>query len=81
MTVQVSLPQELLQAAQIEARDVSKLVALELFREGRVSLGRAAELCGAPQAEFMRFADERAVALHYTSADWEQDHQLIGSLP
>ncbi len=30
-----------------------KLSALELFREGTVSLGKAAERCGVPQAEFM----------------------------
>ncbi|MBK7600961.1 MAG: UPF0175 family protein [Acidobacteria bacterium] len=54
-TVQVALSDELLQAANISglefspdkiSREVAKLLALELFREDAVSLGRAAELCG-----------------------------------
>ncbi len=53
----------------------------ELYREGSVSLGRAAELCGVSQAEFMQFAAEREVALHYTLADLEQDREFIESLP
>lgn len=78
-TVQIDLPIELLHAANVQMNSlaVAKLLALELFREGVVSLGRAAELCGAPLAEFMEFAAEREVPLHYTSDDLTQDHQLI----
>ena len=81
-TVQIDLPTELLQAANVQMNSfaVAKLLALELFREGVVSLGRAAELCNAPLAEFMEFAAEREVPLHYTSDDLTQDRQLIESL-
>ncbi len=89
-TVQVDLPEELLRAASVFAnthstasasREVAKLLALELFREGEVSLGRAAELCGVSQAEFMQFAAEREVPLHYTIDDLEQDRKFIERLP
>ncbi|HEY9431679.1 MAG TPA: UPF0175 family protein [Blastocatellia bacterium] len=46
-----------------------------------VSLGRAAELCGVSQAEFMQFAAEREVALHYTLEDLVQDRKFIERLP
>lgn len=74
-TVQIDLPTELLQAANVQMNSfsVAKLLALELFREGLVSLGRAAELCGAPLAEFMEFAAEREVPLHYTTDNLSQD--------
>jgi predicted HTH domain antitoxin len=81
-TVQVDLPEDLLRAASVYAnthslasasREVAKLSALELYREGSVSLGRAAELCSVSQAEFMQFAGEREVALHYTLEDLAQD--------
>ncbi len=89
-TVQVDLPEDLLRAASIysnthslasASREVAKLLALELYREGLVSLGRAAELCGVLQAEFMQFAAEREVSLHYTPADLEQDRKFIDGLP
>jgi predicted HTH domain antitoxin len=63
------------------SREVAKLLALELFREGEVSLGRAAEFCGASQAEFMQFAADREVPLHYTLDDLEEDRRFIESLP
>ena len=89
-TVQVDLPEDLLRAASVNAnalspasasREVAKLLALELYREGSVSLGRAAELCDVSQAEFMQFAADREVALHYTLGDLEQDRKFIESLP
>jgi predicted HTH domain antitoxin len=85
-TVQVDLPEDLLRAASntyslASSREVAKLLALELYREGSVSLGRAAELCGVSQAEFMQFAAEREVALHYTLGDLEQDRKFIERMP
>ena len=89
-TVQVDLPEDLLLAASVCAythspasasREVAKLLALELYREGSVSLGRAAELCGVSQAKFMQFAAEREVSLHYTLDDLEQDRKFIQGLP
>jgi hypothetical protein len=48
-TVTVELPSALLKAANLEERNLSqqaaRLLALELYREYKVSLGRAAELC------------------------------------
>lgn len=81
-TVQIDLPTELLKAANVQPNSfaVAKLLALELFRVDLISLGRAAELCGAPLAEFMEFAAAREVPLHYTSDDLLQDRQLIESL-
>ena len=89
-TVQVDLPEDLLRAASVysnalsptsASRVVAKLLALELYREGSVSLGRAAELCGVSQAEFMQFAAEREVSLHYTLDDLQQDREFIERLP
>jgi hypothetical protein len=48
-TVNLELPADLVSAAKLDQGNVSqeaaKLITLELFREGTVSLGRAAELC------------------------------------
>jgi predicted HTH domain antitoxin len=86
-TVQVDLPEDWLRATNIHvntystalvSHEVAKLLALELYREGSVSLGRAAELCGAP---LMQFAAEREVAPHYTIDDLEQDRRFIENLP
>src|SRR5260370_12324767 len=51
-TVDVKLPSELLRVANLEesslSQEAARLLALELYREDKVSLGRAAELCQTP---------------------------------
>jgi predicted HTH domain antitoxin len=89
-TVQVNLPEELLRKTNVFAdtfspasasREVAKLLALELFREGVVPLGRAAEHCDVSRAEFMQFAADREVPLHSTLNDLKEDHKFIENLP
>jgi len=86
-TVKVDLPEDLLRAPSratyslaSASCEVAKLLVLELYREGLVSLGRAAELCGVSPAEFMQFAAEREASLHYTPADLQQDRKFIECL-
>jgi hypothetical protein len=55
-----------------------RLLALELYREDKVSLGRAAELCQRPLAAFMDFAAKHAVP-HYGTAlrIWKKNARLL----
>jgi predicted HTH domain antitoxin len=87
-TVQVDLPEDLLRTANVNTSspdsaslEVAKLLGLELYREGSVSLGQAAELCGVSQAEFMQFAAEREVSVNYTLTDLQQDRKFIEGMP
>jgi predicted HTH domain antitoxin len=84
-TVQVDLPLALVQTAKLDAAnlsaDAARLLALELFREERVSLGRAAELCGTPLSVFMEFATAHDVSpLRYSDAELDEDQQTLLSL-
>jgi predicted HTH domain antitoxin len=73
--VQVQLSEDLVEAAELNrsdpSADAARLLALELFREDKVSLGRAAELCDMPLEAFMEFAGKRQVPLHYGVAELE----------
>jgi predicted HTH domain antitoxin len=64
-TVNVELRSALLRAASLEASNLSqeagRLLALELYREDKFSLGRAAELCEMPLAAFMDFVAKHGV--------------------
>jgi predicted HTH domain antitoxin len=80
--VRVELPSELLKAANLEERNLSqeaaRLRALELYREDKVSLGRAAELCQTPLAAFMDFAAKHGVPpLRYSDKDLEEERQSV----
>jgi len=79
-TVNVALPSALLKAANLEESNVSQeaaqLLALELYREDKVSLGRAAELCETPLAAFMDFVARHGVPpLRYSFEDLEEEQR------
>jgi predicted HTH domain antitoxin len=81
----LELPADLIKVAQLDAGDLSreaaKLLALELFRENRVSLGRAAELCRTSLAAFMDFAALHEVSpLRYGERELEEDRNALAEL-
>ena len=82
--VQVRLSVDLAEAAQLSrtdpSADAARLLALALFREDKVSLGRAAELCDTPVEAFMEFAGSRQVPLHYGIEELEEDRDTFKRL-
>ena len=83
-TVTVEIPEEVLALAELPEGTPSGrarlLLALELFREARVSLGRAAERAGVAIEDFMNFSAHRQVPLHYTAADLAEDRDTAQQL-
>jgi predicted HTH domain antitoxin len=84
-TVNVELPAALLEAAKLDAANLSqeaaRLLALELFREEKVSLGRAAELCQTPLAAFMDFVAAHEVSpIRYSITELEEDRRTLAEL-
>ena len=82
-TVHVDLSAELFELPEMPGAataQAAKLIVLELFREERVSLGKAAELAGMALEDFMTLSAERAIPLHYTASDWRADHQAACKL-
>jgi predicted HTH domain antitoxin len=82
-TVDVKLPPELLRMANLEgsslSQEAARLLALELYREDKVSLGRAAELCQTPLAAFMDFLRRSTVSPRYGTAlrTWKKNARLL----
>jgi predicted HTH domain antitoxin len=83
-TVLLDLPSDLVSVAGLNEGDVSqeaaKLIALELFREDKISMGKAAELSRTPLEAFMQFAADHGVALHYGIAELEEDRGTMERL-
>jgi predicted HTH domain antitoxin len=82
--VQVTLPVELLEAAGVDpanpSRDAAMLLSLELYREHKISLGRAAELCRTPVEAFLVFAGHHDAPMHYGLSDLDEDRQTLERL-
>jgi predicted HTH domain antitoxin len=60
--------------------ETAQLLALELYREDKVSLGRAAELCRISVEQFMEFAAKHNVPLHYGADELEEDRRTLERL-
>lgn len=84
-TVHVQLPSALLKAANIGegnlSEEAARLLALELYREDKVSLARAAELCQTPLAAFLDFVAKHGVPpLRYSIEDIEEERRSTDRL-
>ena len=82
-TVQVELPVELLELSgtgEVPAKAARHIMALELFRERRATLGKAAELAGLSVEQFMDFSARREVPLNYGLAELEADRATAKAL-
>jgi predicted HTH domain antitoxin len=83
-TVEVRLPADLVRAAGINpanpSAEASRLLALVLYKENRVSLARAAELCQTPVEQFVEFATSQDDPPHYGLAELEEDRLTIERL-
>jgi predicted HTH domain antitoxin len=80
----VEIPTELVLAAGLDTSNLSaettRPLALELYREDKISLGRASELCRMPVEQFMEFAARHNVPLHYGADELEEDRRTLERL-
>lgn len=74
MKVEIELPRNLLAALDIHESELGRLakewVLIELFLEGKISAGKAAEVLGLSKAQFLDLLDERN--LPYLDADLKE---------
>jgi predicted HTH domain antitoxin len=79
--LKVEISAELALAAGLDeakpSEGTARLLALELYREDKVSLGRAAELCQTAVEEFMEYAAQYNVPLHYGADELEEDRRTL----
>jgi predicted HTH domain antitoxin len=63
--VELELPRDIVGALDISVwelkRYAKELIALELFKEGRISAGKAAELLEIPKADFIELLSRRGI--------------------
>jgi predicted HTH domain antitoxin len=61
--------------------ELAKLeVAVGLYRDRKVSMGRAAGIAGVPRPVFQRELGKRGVSVNYDVQDFEDDLVAIGKL-
>lgn len=82
MTYRVEIPESVarslrLPEGEIEGRLRSEL-ALALYAQGILDMGKASELAGVSRVEFAAMASQRKIARHYTEDELGQDLAYAG---
>ncbi|MFH7244241.1 MAG: UPF0175 family protein [Spirulina sp.] len=85
LTVSLSLPRDLLGTLDVSesqlADQILELLALELFRQGRISTGKGAELLRISKADFIHLLDRHQIPYFtITSAELEMEVATVEAL-
>ncbi|NPV29504.1 MAG: UPF0175 family protein [Firmicutes bacterium] len=79
--VAVNIPDEVVTFLGFKEKDLSRELlvrfAVTLYGEGRVSLGKAAEIAGLSYADFMELLAEYGLGINYGVEDLEEDLRTL----
>jgi predicted HTH domain antitoxin len=75
--MQIAFPDELTQGLDLTPEHARLDLAIGLYAERRVTLGRAAKIAGMVQAGFLRTLGELRIPMHYDLAELEEDLLVV----
>ena len=76
----VEVPQEILDSARLTASELKVEMAVHLYAQGRLAVGKARELAGMTLWEFRQLLASRRIPPHYDEADLEEDVATLREL-
>ena len=75
--MQIAFPDELIQGLDLKPEDARLDLAIGLYADRRVTLGRAAKMAGINQPDFLRKLGELRIPMHYDLPDLEADLMIV----
>lgn len=79
-TAHIEIPQDILDSARMTADQLLVELAVHLYAQGRLSLGKAHELAGLSLWEFRQILALRQIPPHFESEDLEQELETLRHL-
>lgn len=76
----VTIPDDVLQAAQMSEADLRQELAVLLFQRERLTLAQAARLADMDRLRFQHLLSSRNISMHYDVAEFEQDLRTLREL-
>lgn len=76
----LNIPQEILDSARLTVNEVKKELAISLYAQGRLSVGKARELAEMSLWEFRQLLALRHISPHYDIVDVEEDIATLHEL-
>jgi len=76
----VEVDQDILDSARLTPSELKVEMAVHLYKEGRLSLGKARELADMTLWEFRQLLASRGVSPHYDEAELDEDVATLREL-
>ncbi|HXF63911.1 MAG TPA: UPF0175 family protein [Caldilineaceae bacterium] len=80
MTITIEIPDDILDSARLTAPEIKRELAVYLYAQGRLSVGKARELAEMSLWDFRRLLAERKIPVHFDEDDLAQDVQTLREL-
>lgn len=77
---QIEIPTDILDSARLSVQELKQELALALYAQRRLSIGKARELAGLSLWEFRQLLGIQHISLHYDEADIADDLATVGKL-
>jgi predicted HTH domain antitoxin len=71
---------DLVRASGLSERELFLEILLMLFRQDKISLGKASELMGMHRMQFQKLLADRGVSVHYDVAEFQEDLKTLQEL-
>ena len=79
-TVSIEIPGEVVHAARMTPEELKRELAVHLFREGKLSFGKAREMAGMTAWAFQQLLGSRDIPVHYDVQDYLEDQAAVDAL-
>ena len=76
----IEISQDILDSARLTVNDLKVEIAISLYSQGRLSVGKARELSGMSLWEFRQLLASRRISPHYDVNDFKDDLATLREL-
>jgi len=80
MNITIELPQDILDSARMTVPEIKQELAIQLYAQGRLSIGKARELAEMSLWQFRHLLTARQIPVHYDVADLEDEVATLRKL-
>ena len=80
MNVTIDIPQDILDSARISVPEIKVELAIHLYAQGRLSIGKARELAEMSLWQFRHLLAARQIPVHYDVDDLEDEVATLRQL-
>ncbi|MEA5448298.1 UPF0175 family protein [Leptolyngbya sp. CCNP1308] len=73
----LTISDDLVKASGLSERELFLEIVLMLFRQEKISLGKASELMGLHRMQFQKLLADRDICVHYDVAEFQEDLKAL----